>query len=133
MFYLFTGNACRSQIFHGLLNELSSSNSKIFSTGTHPSQVHPISIAVMEEIGIDISKHASDHINDYLNIGLEIVITVCDYVNNTCPVFPENARRINWSIVDPFRNWNSDLKQLSAFRVTREEIKLRLLKFIQEN
>ena len=49
-----------------------------------------------------------------------------------CPTFPEDVKRIHWSIDDPFRNWNFDLNQLSAFRETREEIKLRLLKFIQE-
>jgi arsenate reductase len=86
----------------------------------------------MEEIGINISKHTSDHINDYLNMGINIVITVCDNANNACPTFPEDVKRLHWSIVDPFRNWNFDLNQLSAFRETRKEIKLRLLKFIQE-
>jgi arsenate reductase len=115
-----------------LLNELSSSNFELFSAGSHPSQVHPMSIAVMEEIGIDISKHTSDHIDDYLDKNINIVITVCDNANNVCPNFPGNVNWIHWSIDDPFRNWNFDLNQLSAFRETREEIKLRLLKFIQE-
>ena len=95
-----TGNACRSQIAHGLLNELSSSSFEVFSAGSHPSQVHPISIAVMEEIGIDISKHTSD----YLNMGINIVITDCDNANNACPTFLEGVKRLHWSIVDPFRN-----------------------------
>ena len=62
-----------------------------------PSQVHPISIAVMKEIGIDISKQTSD----YLNMGINIVITVCD---NACFAFPENVKQIHCSIEDPFRN-----------------------------
>tara|TARA_B110000438_G_scaffold176159_1_gene168312 strand:- start:137 stop:457 length:321 start_codon:yes stop_codon:yes gene_type:complete len=95
-----TGNACRSQIAHGLLNELSSSSFEVFSAGSHPSQVHPISIAVMEEIGIDISKHTSD----YLNMGINIVITVCDNANNICPTFPVNVDLIHWSVNDPFQN-----------------------------
>ena len=131
--FICTGNACRSQIAHGLLNELSSSNFEVFSAGSHPSQVHPISIAVMEEIGIDISKHTSNHIDDYLNLGIDIVITVCDNANSSCPSFPENVERIHWSIKDPFKNWNFDLNQLSTFRETREEIKSRVLKFIQEH
>ena len=130
--FICTGNACRSQIAHGLLNDLSSESFDVFSAGSHPSQVHPISIVVMEEIGIDISKHTSDHINDYLDKNIDIVITVCDNANNACPTFPGNAKRIHWSIDDPFRNWNFDLNQLSNFRQTREEIKSRLLKFIQE-
>tara|TARA_B100000965_G_C19133849_1_gene558646 strand:- start:155 stop:523 length:369 start_codon:yes stop_codon:yes gene_type:complete len=114
--FICTGNACRSQIAHGLLNELSSSNFEVFSAGSHPSQVHPISIAIMNEIGIDISKHTSNHIDDYLNKGIDIVITVCDNANSVCPSFPENVERIHWSIDDPFRNWNFDLNQLSTFR-----------------
>ena len=104
----------------------------MFSPGSHPSQVHPISITVMEEIGIDISKHTSDHIDDYLDKNIDILITVCDNANNFCPSFLDKVDRIHLSIDDPFRNWNFDLYQLSAFRRTREEIKLRLLKFIQE-
>ena len=129
--FICTGNACRSQIAHGLLNDLASANFEVFSAGSHPSKVHPISIAVMEEIGIDISKHTSDHIDDYMNKDIDIVITVCDNANNVCPIFPDNVKRIHWSIDDPFRNWNFDLNQLSTFRETREEIKSRLLKFIQ--
>ena len=131
--FICTGNACRSQIAHGLLNELANSDFEVFSAGSHPSKVHPISIAVMEEIGIDISTNTSDHIDDYLNKDIDIVITVCDNSNNACPLFPENTKRIHWSIDDPFRNWNFELNQLSTFRKTREEIKLRLLKFIQAN
>jgi len=131
--FICTGNACRSQIAHGLLNELSSYNFEVYSAGSHPSQVHPISIVVMEEIGIDISKHTSDHIDDYLNLSIDIVITVCDNANSSCPSFPENVERIHWSIKDPFKNWNFDLNQLSTFRETREEIKSRVLKFIQEH
>ena len=130
--FICTGNACRSQIAHGLLNELANSDFEVFSAGSHPSKVHPISIAVMEEIGLDISKHTSDHIDDYLNKDIDIVITVCDNAKNACPTFSENVKRIHWSIDDPFKNWNFDLDQLSTFRETREEIKSRLLKFIQE-
>ena len=130
--FICTGNACRSQIAHGLLNNMAKAKFEVFSAGSDPSQVHKISISVMEEIGIDISKHTSDHIDNYLNLGVNIVITVCDNAKNACPTFSENVNRIHWSIDDPFKNWNFDLDQLSTFRETREEIKSRLLKFIQE-
>ena len=116
--FICTGNTCRSQIAHGLLNELSNSTFEIFSAGLHPSRVHQISIEVMKEIGIDISKHTSDHIDDYVNKNIDIVITVCDNAKNACPVFPGNVKRIHWSIDDPFKNWNFNLNQLSTFRQT---------------
>jgi arsenate reductase len=130
--FICTGNSCRSQIAHGLLKDMANSHFEVFSAGSHPSQVHPISIAVMEEIGIDISTHTSNYIDDYLDKDIDIVITVCEKANNACPTFPENVKRIHWSIDDPFKNWNFDLNQWSAFRETREEIKSRLLKFIEE-
>jgi len=129
--FLCTGNSCRSQIAHGLFKDLTNSNFEIFSAGSHPSQVHPISIAIMQEIGIDISRHTSDHINNYLNSGIDIVITVCDNANKACPTFPEDVVRIHWSIDDPFKNWNFDQDQLDIFRQTREEIKLNILAFLE--
>ena len=131
--FICTGNACRSQIAHGLLKDMANSYFEVFSAGSHPSQVHPISITVMEEIGIDISSHTSDHVDNYIDKEIDIVITVCDNANDACPTFPETAERIHWSIDDPFRNWNFDLNQLDTFRETREEISSRLIKFLQLN
>ena len=129
--FICTGNSCRSQIAHGLLNDMASERFEAFSAGSHPSQVHSISIAVMEEIGLDISTNTSDHIDSYLDQDIDIVITVCDLANETCPIFLGNVERIHWSIDDPFINWNYDLNQLKIFRETREDIKSRLIKFIQ--
>ena len=116
-----------------MLNQIASSDFEVFSAGSHPSQVHPISIKVMEEIGIDISKHTSNHIDNYINKGIDILIIVCDNANEVCPIFPVNVDKAHCSIDDPFRNWNFDLNQLSTFRETRKEIKLRILKFIKSN
>jgi arsenate reductase len=84
----------------------------------------------MEEWGIDISNHTSDAIDDYLNEGINIVITVCDNANQACPVFPGDIQRIHWSIDDPFRGWNSNL--LDNFRETRQELKERLETFLSD-
>ena len=129
--FICTGNACRSQIAHGLLQNLAKDRFNVFSAGSHPSQVHLMSIKVMEEIGIDISHHKSDHIDEYLDKGIDIVITVCDNANKLCPIFPGNVERLHWSIDDPFRGWDYNENQMEAFRVTREEIKARILDFLQ--
>ena len=129
--FICTGNACRSQIAHGLLQNLAKDRFNVFSAGSHPSRVHLMSIKVMEEIGIDISHHKSDHIDEYLDKGIDIVITVCDNANKLCPVFPGNVERLHWSIDDPFRGWDYNENQMESFRVTREEIKSRILDFLQ--
>ena len=129
--FICTGNACRSQIAHGLLQNLAKDRFNVFSAGSHPSRVHLMSIKVMEEIGIDISHHTSDHVDEYLDKGIDIVITVCDNANKLCPIFPGNVERLHWSIDDPFRGWDYNENQMESFRVTREEIKARILDFLQ--
>ncbi len=130
--FICTGNACRSQIAHGLLESMSGDKFEVFSAGSHPSRVHTMSIKIMEEIGIDISHHTSDFIDDYLKTGIEIVITVCDNANEICPIFPGDVERLHWSIDDPFKGWNFDEGQIQSFRDTREEIKQKIIKFIQK-
>ena len=129
--FICTGNACRSQIAHGLLQNLAKDRFNVFSAGSHPSRVHSMSIKVMEEIGIDISHHTSDSINDYLGKGIEIVITVCDNANKLCPIFPGNVKRIHWSIDDPFKGWDYNENQIDSFRYTRQEINDRIIDFLK--
>ena len=124
--FICTGNACRSQIAHGLLKDLSSETFEVFSAGSHPGKVHPISIAVMKEIGIDISSHTSDPISHFLSENINIVITVCDNADKVCPVFPGKVERIHWNIDDPFKRWVSDSHDLVNFRKTREDLSRRI-------
>ena len=129
--FICTGNACRSQIAEGLLRNLASDKFSVFSAGSHPSQVHPMSVAVMEEVGIDISHHTSDPISDYVDHGIDVVITVCDNAKQACPVFPGNVEHIHWSIEDPFNGWDFDPLDLDNFRKVREDINSRIKYFLQ--
>ena len=128
--FICTGNACRSQIAHGLLENISGNRFNVFSAGSLPSRVHPMSIKIMKEIGIDISHHTSDHIDDYMDKGIDIVITVCDNANKLCPIFPGNIDRLHWSIDDPFKGWDYNENQINFFRRTRDEINERILDFL---
>ena len=131
--FICTGNACRSQIAHGLLRDMAGDRFEVFSAGSHPSRVHPMSVAVMEEVGVDISHHTSDFVDDYLDKGIDIAITVCDNANQSCPTFPGNAERIHWSIDDPFKGWNFETSQMDSFRETRREIKEKLESFLESH
>ena len=131
--FICTGNACRSQIAHGLLQNIAGNRFNVFSAGSHPSRVHPMSIKVMEEIGIDISQNTSDYIDNYLDKGINIVITVCDNANELCPVFPGDAEKLHWSIDDPFKGWAYDENQMKSFRKTRKEINDKILDFLKSH
>ena len=130
--FICTGNSCRSQIAEGLLKDMANEHFEAFSAGSHPSRVHPNAIAVMKENNIDISDHTSDSINQFRNVGINIVITVCDNANQVCPVFPGNVKRMHWSIDDPFCGWDSGEAHLRNFRKTRDELRKRIQDLINE-
>lgn len=117
----------------GLLREMGGDQYEVFSAGTHPSQVHPMAVRVMAEWGIDISHHTSDPIEDYLDRGMDIVITLCDQANEWCPTFPGKVERIHWSIDDPFRGWDYNPKNLDPYRETRDELKQKIEAFLNQH
>ena len=129
--FICTGNACRSQIAEGVMRKLAADKFDVFSAGSHPSLVHPMSIKVMKEIGIDITSHTSDPISKFLSKNINIVVTVCDNADRVCPVFPGKVERIHWSIKDPFKGWNSHPDDLVNFRKTREDLTARIKNLIK--
>lgn len=133
LLFLCTGNSCRSQMAEGLLRNLAGDQFDVFSAGTHPSHVHPMSIKIMDEIEIDISHHTSDHIADYLDQGIDILISVCDSAKQLCPTFPGNVKQIHWSISDPFSGWSTDDEFLDNYRDCRDTIQKYIKKFLEEN
>tara|TARA_Y100000741_G_C17938838_1_gene430909 strand:- start:117 stop:542 length:426 start_codon:yes stop_codon:yes gene_type:complete len=124
--FICTENACRSQIAEGLMRHLANNKFEVYSAGSHPNRIHPMSIKVMKEVGVDISSQTSDSISKYLSENIDIVITVCDNADKACPSFPQNVERIHWSIKDPFKGWNSDSDDMVNFRKTREDLTERI-------
>ena len=129
--FVCTGNSCRSQMAEGLLRHMDNDRFEVLSAGTHPSRVHPISIRVMKEIGIDVSTRTSDPLDKYFGYGINYVITLCDNAREFCPTFPGDAKKIHWNIDDPFRSWDNDHKIIGRYRQTRDEIQERIEQFIE--
>ena len=131
--FVCTGNSCRSQIAHGLLNNIAGDRFDVFSAGLSPNKVHPMAVEVMKEIDIDISHHTSDHLDDYLDKDIDVVITTCDDANESCPFFPGNVMRLHWSIDDPFESWSEEESNIQLFRDTRNKIEKEIRSFLQSN
>ena len=129
--FICTGNACRSQIAEGVMRKLAGDKFDVFSAGSHPSLVHPMSIKVMKEVGIDITTHTSDPISKFLSKNINTVVTVCDNADKVCPVFPGEVDRIHWSIEDPFKGWGLHSDDLVNFRKTREDLTERIKNLIK--
>lgn len=129
---LCTGNSARSQMAEGLLRTLAGEKVDVYSAGSKPSFVNPLSIQVMGERGIDIHAQRSKHLNEYLSQPFDYVITVCDNAAETCPIFPGRAERIHWSFPDPAAMTGGDDNKLTAFRQTRDAIETRLKTWLAE-
>jgi arsenate reductase len=84
--------------------------------------VHPLAIRVMAEEGYDLSGHRSKHLDEFLEVGVETVITVCGNADQACPVFPGQVNRHHFPFDDPAEAKGSEDEQLVVFRRVRDEI-----------
>ena len=128
--FLCTGNSARSQMAEGLLRNLAGSRFEVVSAGTNPKGLHPRTVEVMKEIGIDVSGQTSKDVKQFLREKFDYVITVCDRAKQQCPVFP-GAEPIHWGFDDPAEAPVE--KQLEAFRRVSNEIQQRLRLFLLSN
>lgn len=119
---LCTANSARSQMGEGLFRHEVGDRFEVFSAGARATLVRPEAIAVMAELGIDLSTHRSKTVDEFLGQEFAYVVTVCDNANETCPVFPASTKRIHWGLEDPAAVTGSDEDRRSAFRRIRDEL-----------
>jgi len=119
---LCTGNSARSQMAEGLFRHEAGDQFEVYSAGTHPSHVRPEAIAVMQEIGLDISGHRSKSVEEFIGQEFAAVITVCDNAKESCPVFPGRTQRLHWPFEDPAAIQGSEEERKAAFRIIRDQI-----------
>ena len=118
---LCTGNSCRSQMAHGFLESILD-DFLIFSAGTKPEPVNKYAVEVMSEFGIDISNNSSNHIDEYINENIDLVLTVCDNAKESCPVFPKETYFIHYSFEDPADAKGTHKEKLVIYKKVRDEI-----------
>ena len=130
---LCTGNSCRSQMAHGYLQSFDD-NIVVRSAGTEPAlQVNPKAVKIMEETGIDISRHSPTLVDEYLNDDWDYVITVCDSANETCPMFLGKVKcRLHIGFEDPSHATGTEDFIWSEFHRIRDEIKEAFYKLFTE-
>ncbi|PAW60248.1 MAG: low molecular weight phosphatase family protein [Verrucomicrobiia bacterium Tous-C3TDCM] len=120
---LCTGNSCRSHMAEGILRHIAGDILDVQSAGSNPSgYVHPLSLRVMEEIGINMQGHHSKHMNDFLEQEIHTVITVCGNADQVCPEYPGQKQRYHWAFEDPAHAQGTEEEILHVFRKVRDEI-----------
>ena len=118
--FICTGNTCRSQMAEGFMRKYIKKDFHILSAGFKPSKVNPLAVKVMNENGIDISFHKSNHVEEYIHINHEYVITVCDNAKEACPVELQGSNHIHWSIPDPYIDDKNNDAHLPRYRSARD-------------
>ena len=124
--FLCTGNSCRSQMAEGWARRLKGDRFEAFSAGVETHGLNPNAIRVMAEVGVDISGQRSQHVDEFGDIDLDYVVTVCDHAAERCPVFPGKAKVIHHAFDDPprlAREARSEEEALDHYRGVRDEIR----------
>lgn len=130
LYFLCTGNSCRSQIAEGFAKQYLPSDWLIQSAGIETHGLNPNAVQTMQEIGIDISQQNSTLIDmDYLNSS-DIIITLCGDAKDKCPMTPPHIKRLHWDLLDPAQVTGTPEQITEAFKNTRDTIK-ELVKSLQ--
>lgn len=124
--FLCTHNSARSQMAEGLLRALAGGQVEVHSAGTEATHLRPEAIEVMDEIGIDLRQQFSKTLARFLDQPFEVVITVCDEADESCPTFPHARQRLHWSIADPSAVQGAQEDRLKAFRAARQSLHQRI-------
>lgn len=128
---LCTGNSCRSQMAEGYLRYFAKDKAEIYSAGIETHGLNPGAVATMAADGIDISNHTSNHVEEYLHIDFDYIITVCDHAKESCPYIPSKAERFHHNFFDPSKVLGTEEERGAAFIKTREEIKEYAQRFVE--
>ncbi|MFP4322726.1 MAG: arsenate reductase ArsC [Anaerolineales bacterium] len=122
--FLCTGNSARSQIAEALLRKYASDRFRVYSAGLDPKGVSPLTVEVMDEIGLDIRQQTSDPIKKYMmKQSFRYVITVCAHADEQCPqALWHMGEKLHWPFDDPAQAEGTHAEQLAMFRRVRDEI-----------
>lgn len=132
IYFLCTGNSCRSQMAEGWAKKLLPEDWEVYSAGIETHGVNPNAIKAMKEVGIDISHHTSDLIEKDILNKANLVVTLCGDAADKCPMTPPGVRREHWGFEDPAKAVGTDDEKWSVFQKVRDAIGARIDKFVQE-
>ncbi len=118
--FICKNNSGRSQMAEGILKSVYGDKYNVYSAGSDPKGVNPLTIKIMAEIGIDISNQSSTDVKEYQNREFDYVVTLCE--EGICPVFLNGKKYINYEFKDP-ATYYEDMEKIDVFRIIRDEIK----------
>lgn len=130
MYFLCTGNSCRSQMAEGFGKKYLK-GWEVYSAGIEAHGVNPKAVKAMKEVEIDISDHTSDTIDSELLNKADMVVTLCGHANDVCPTTPPHVKREHWGFDDPAQAEGSEKEKWAVFQRVRDEIGERIKTFAE--
>lgn len=125
--FLCTGNSCRSQIAEGWAKWYGRPLFNVQSAGIESHGKNPRAIAVMKEVGIDISAQESTTVDQQMLQNADLVVTVCGHADEHCPVLPAGTNKEHWPLEDPAKASGSEEEIMATFRASRDDIEQRVI------
>jgi arsenate reductase (thioredoxin) len=115
----------------GLWNQLGQGEWRAVSAGSKPAGfVHPLAIAAMHELQIDIGQNVSKHMNEYQDWVIDLVVTVCDNARETCVVYSKAKMSLHWPFEDPAHAEGTEVEKMIVFRRIRNQIRDRIHSYL---
>ena len=124
--FLCTGNSCRSQMAEGWARHLKGDAVEAYSAGVEPHGMNENAVRVMKEAGVDITSQRSKHIDEFKDVPLDYVVTVCDHAHESCPLFSGKTKVVHVGFDDPPRlakTAANEAEALGHYRRVRDEIR----------
>lgn len=131
IYFLCTGNSCRSQMAEGWAKHYLGEDWKVYSAGIEAHGLNPNAVKAMNEVGIDISDQTSDIIASDLLHQADLVVTLCGDAADRCPMTPAHVRREHWGFDDPAKAQGSDEEKWLVFQHVRDQIGKRIQRFAE--
>ncbi|MGX2962096.1 arsenate reductase (thioredoxin) (plasmid) [Peribacillus sp. JNUCC 23] len=132
LYFLCTGNSCRSQMADGWAKQLLPTDWQVLSAGIEAHGVNPNAIKAMNEVGIDISNHTSDIIDQETLNNATLVVTLCGDAADKCPMTPPHVKREHWGFDDPAKAQGTEEEKWQVFQQVRDAIGARIEQFVKE-
>ncbi len=133
VYFLCTGNSCRSQMAEGFLRALGGDRYEVASAGLEAHGLNPRAVAVMREAGVDISGQTSDVIHPDILNSADYVITLCGHADEHCPAIANrSAVKWHWGFDDPAKATGSEEEIMDSFRRVRDAIRERIERFLRD-
>lgn len=131
LYFLCTGNSCRSQMAEGWGKKILGSDWQVFSAGIEAHGVNPNAVKAMHEVGIDIANQTSDIIDTDILHTADFVVTLCGDAADKCPITPPHVNRAHWGFDDPAKAEGTDEEKWAFFQRVRDEIGARITRFAE--